>query len=71
MFPQDPNYLCRLRKDVLDQIDTGTKVQLAFQRVTNPEKAKQAEAAKKAKEEQEKNENQRAGKKAGSWGGLP
>ena len=56
---------------MLDQIDTGTKVLLAFQRVTNPEKARQAEAAKKAKEEQEKNDKKKAGKKAGSWGGLP
>ncbi len=70
--PQESDHtLCRLRKDVLDQIDNGTKVQLAFQRVTNPEKARQAEAAKKDKEEQEKKDNRKAGKKAGSWGGLP
>ena len=63
--------LARLRKDVLDQIDNGTKVQLAVQRVTNPEKAKKAEAAKKAAEEKEKKDSKRSGKKAGSWGGLP
>lgn len=65
---------CRLRKDPLAQIDTGTKVQLAYQRVTNPEKAKKAEAAKKKQEKQEKEEAkkaEKANKKAGSWGGLP
>lgn len=67
---QRTSLYCRLRKDVLDQIDTGTKVQLAFQRITNPEKAKQAEAAKKAEEEKQK-ADKRSGKKAGSWGGLP
>lgn len=46
-------------------------MQLAFQRVTNPEKAKKAEAAKKAAEEKAKQDNKRAGKKAGAWGGLP
>ena len=55
----------------MDQIDTGSKVMLAFQRVTNPEKAKAAEAAKKKAEEQEKAEAKKANKKAGSWGGLP
>jgi hypothetical protein len=28
--------LCRMRKDPLDPIDNGTKVALAFRRVTNP-----------------------------------
>ena len=57
----------RLRKDVLDSIDSGYKVALAFKRVTNPaaaeREAKEAAAAKAAEAE--------AGKKAGSWGGLP
>ena len=56
---------------MLDQIDNGAKVQLAFQRVTNPEKTKKAEAAKKAAEEKENQDNKRSGKKAGAWGGLP
>ena len=58
----------RLRKDVLDSIDGGYKVALAFRRVTSPEQeereAKEA-AAKKAVEAEG------GGKKAGSWGGLP
>lgn len=61
----------RLRKNVMDQIDTGTKVMLAYQRITNPEKAKAAEAARKKAEEQEKADSKTASKKAGSWGGLP
>ena len=53
----------------MEVIDSGTKVALAFQRITNPEKAKAADAAKKAEAEKQKKE--RAGKKAGAWGGLP
>ena len=57
----------RLRKDVLDSIDGGYKVALAFRRVTNPAAAEREakEAADKAKAEAE------GAKKAGSWGGLP
>jgi Mg-chelatase subunit ChlI len=64
----------RLRKDVLDEIDTGTKVALAWRRVTNPRaaaadaeaKAKAAEAAATAAADAAA-----GAKKAGSWGGLP
>ena len=62
---------CRLRKDPMEQIDGGTKVLLAFQRITSPEKAKAAAAAKKAEEEQKKKNSARAGQKAGAWSGLP
>ena len=70
----DSCHACRLRKDPLEQIDGGSKVKLAWQRVTNPkaaeaaaEKKKQAEAEeKKAREAKAKSE-----KKSGSWGGLP
>jgi len=55
----------------MDQIDTGSKVLLAYQRITNLEKAKAAEAARKKAEEQEKADAKKASKKAGSWGGLP
>ena len=57
----------RLRKDVLDVIDTGAKVALAWRRVTNPKAAAEAEA--KAKEAAA--EAAAAAKKPGSWGGLP
>lgn len=57
----------RLRKDVLDIIDTGAKVALAWRRVTNPRAAAAEEAAKK----EAAAEAATAGKKAGSWGGLP
>lgn len=62
--------LRRLRKDPLDAIDTGSKVKLAVQRITRP---KEAAAADKAKEEAKAKAatNNRSGKKAGSWGGLP
>ena len=70
----------RLRKDVLDDVDTaGLQVQLAWQRITDPKAAQkmQAEKAKreaaKAEKEQEKEEKDKAEepKKAGSWSGLP
>ena len=57
----------RLRKDVLDIIDTGAKVALAWRRVTNPRAAAAEEAAKK----EAAADAAAAGKKAGSWGGLP
>ena len=59
-----------MRKDPLDTIDGGTKVKLAFQRMTDPDRAakdeqrrKQAAAAAAKAAEQPK--------KAGAWGGLP
>ena len=65
--------MCRLRKDPLDSIDTGSKVKLAMQRIMRP---KEAAAADKAKQEAKAKEakasaSSRTGKKAGSWGGLP
>ena len=69
-----------MKKDPLSPIDSGAKVQMAFRRITDPERAKkeaaEAARAKKAQEEAAKVEadraagNSRAGKKAGSWGGL-
>jgi hypothetical protein len=38
---------CRLRKDPLDPIDSGTKVAILFKRLTDPEFAKREEEAKK------------------------
>lgn len=38
---------CRLRKDPLDPIDSGTKVQILFKRLTDPEFVKREEEAKK------------------------
>lgn len=38
---------CRLRKDPLDPIDSGTKVQILFNRLTDPEFVKREEEAKK------------------------
>jgi magnesium chelatase subunit I len=67
----------RLRKDVLDDIDSGIKVQIAWQRLTDP---KAAEKARLAKEAAEQKAAAAAGpaangaggeKKAGSWSGLP
>ncbi len=43
-----------MRKDPLDPIDNGTKVALAFRRVTNPKVAKAEEEAKKAAEREAK-----------------
>lgn len=60
----------RLRKDVLDVIDTGTKVKLMFKRVSDPEFQRKEEAAKKAAEEKAKADAQ-SNKKAGAWAGLP
>lgn len=60
----------RLRKDPLDPIDSGTKVQLLFKRLTDPEFVKREEAAKRKQEEAAKEEAKK-NKKAGSWGGLP
>ena len=62
--------LCRLRKDPLDTIDGGTKVKLAFQRITDPNRAaKEEKARKQAVAAAAKAAEQP--KKAGAWGGLP
>lgn len=61
----------RLRKDVLDVIDTGTRVKLMFKRLSDPEFVRKEEAAKKAKEEAAAKAAAAAPKKAGAWGGLP
>ena len=63
--------LRRLRKDPLDTIDGGTKVALAFRRVTDPERAAKEERAKKEAEAAAAAQAAKASKKAGSWGGLP
>eukprot|EP00879_Flechtneria_rotunda_P022197 GHRR01023420.1.p1 GENE.GHRR01023420.1~~GHRR01023420.1.p1 ORF type:complete len:139 (+),score=21.02 GHRR01023420.1:701-1117(+) len=60
----------RLRKDPLDPIDSGTKVQILFKRLTDPEFLKREEEAKK-KQEAAAAAAAKANKKAGSWGGLP
>ena len=64
------NAACRMRKDPLDPIDSGTKVAIMFKRLTDPEFLKREEAMKKKKEEAEK-AAAASNKKAGSWGGLP
>eukprot|EP00955_Chlamydomonas_euryale_P005630 59710-Chlamydomonas_euryale.AAC.3 len=66
----------RLRKDPLDPIDNGTKVAVLFRRLTDPEFVKREEEAKKkaeaaAAEAAASGKTDRAGKKAGAWGGLP
>jgi magnesium chelatase subunit I len=60
----------RLRKDVLDDIDSGVRVILAWQRVTDPKAAEKARVAKLAAEKKEE-AAQATEKKAGSWSGLP
>eukprot|EP00878_Enallax_costatus_P019521 GHUV01020595.1.p1 GENE.GHUV01020595.1~~GHUV01020595.1.p1 ORF type:complete len:134 (+),score=13.29 GHUV01020595.1:784-1185(+) len=59
----------RLRKDPLDPIDSGTKVQLLFKRLTDPEFVKREEM--KRKQEEAAKEAAKKNKKSGSWGGLP
>ena len=60
----------RLRKDVLDVIDGGAKVALAWRRVSDPARAERE--AKAAAEKASVEAAAEAGKtKAGSWGGLP
>ncbi|KAG2482965.1 hypothetical protein HYH03_018142 [Edaphochlamys debaryana] len=71
----------RLRKDPLDPIDNGTKVQILFKRMTDPEVIKreeemarrkaEAEAKAKASGGSAAGANRAAGAKAGAWGGLP
>ena len=63
-------WVCRLRKDPLDSMDGGSKVKLAFQRITRPREAAEADKAKK-EEASKAAAGNTAGKKAGSWGGLP
>lgn len=48
-LPRPPPFVphLRLRKDPLDPIDSGTKVQVLFKRLTDPEFAKREEEAKK------------------------
>ena len=64
------NSLCRLRKDPLDTIDGGTKVKLAFQRITDPNRAAKEEKARKQAEAAAAKAAEQP-KKAGAWGGLP
>ncbi len=59
----------RMRKDPLDPIDNGTKVALAFRRVTNPKAV--ADEEKRRKEEQAAAKQAGAPAKAGAWSGLP
>lgn len=55
----------RLRKDPLDPIDSGTKVQILFKRLTDPEFLKREEEAKRKQEEAAKEAAQK-NKKAGT-----
>jgi hypothetical protein len=59
-----------LRKDPLDPIDGGTKVKLAFQRITDPDRAAKDEKARKQVEPAAARAAEQP-KKAGAWGGLP
>ena len=52
-------------------MDSGTKVALAFRRITDPERAAKEERAKKEAEAQAAAQAAKASKKAGAWGGLP
>ena len=61
----------RLRKDPLETIDSGTKVALAFRRVTDPDRAAKEEKARKEAAATAAKAAEKANKKAGSWGGLP
>lgn len=58
----------RLRKDPLDPIDSGTKVQILFKRLTDPEFAKREAEAKKRQVGAWLQEN--PGKTAGCCGSL-
>ena len=66
----------RMRKDPLSTIDNGTKVALAFQRITDPERAAKEQKKRKEAEDAAKKVQAAAAaaaapkKKAGSWGGL-
>lgn len=66
----------RLRKDVLDGIDNGAKVFFALRKIMMSP-AEQAEEERQQREAEEREaeakakDGNRAGKKAGAWGGLP
>lgn len=65
--------LSRMRKDPMSPIDNGTKVAMAFQRITDPERAKKEAQRQKEKEVAAKKAQAAAmpAKKPGAWGGLP
>jgi hypothetical protein len=52
-------------------MDSGTKVALAFRRITDPERAAKEAKAKKEAEAAAAAQAGKASKKAGAWGGLP
>lgn len=64
-------WVYRLRKDPLDPIDGGTKVALAYRRVTDPDRAAKEEKARKQAEAAAAKAAERSNKKAGAWAGLP
>lgn len=59
----------RLRKDPLDPIDSGTKVDMAFKRVADPEAFKPSPQEKAEGETGTQEKDKRAGLKAGQWAG--
>jgi Mg-chelatase subunit ChlI len=66
----------RLRKDVLDGMDNGAKVFFALRKIMmspaeKAEEEKQQREAEEREAEAKAKEGNRAGKKAGAWGGLP
>ncbi len=66
----------RLRKDVLDGIDNGAKVFFALRKIMmspaeQAEEERQQREAEEAEAAAKEKDGKRAGKKAGSWGGLP
>ena len=54
----------------MDPIDGGTKVKLAFQRMTDPQRAAKEEKARQQAEAAAAKAAEQP-KKAGAWGGLP
>lgn len=58
---------------MLDDIDSGTKVEMAFNYVTNPKRAAEEEAARKKEAEAAAQAAAAAApaKKPGAWAGLP
>ena len=66
----------RLRKDVLDGIDNGAKVFFTLRKIMmssaeQAEEERQQREAEEAEAAAKEKDGKRAGKKAGSWGGLP
>lgn len=61
----------RLRKDVLDTIDSGTMVSIMWRRVMDPAMAEKERLRKKAEEDKAVAAAGSKGAKAGAWGGLP